>query len=141
MNIWEKLIAPRVSLQRRAGTILIFWTVFATCSFGFVGPAFAADAPAQVTEHAPVAFDGEKSAWHGFGRYDFLMDENSLAIKPITAEDDEKDGVKHQVQGQRRCIIVVPGAAPSRNPWSWRGVLLGPPPPDRNRAAQTRMFR
>ena len=31
-----------------------------------------------------VAFDGEKSTWHdGFDRFDFVMDEESLAIKPL----------------------------------------------------------
>jgi hypothetical protein len=29
-----------------------------------------------------VPFDGEKSSWHGFDRYDFLMDEANLTIKP-----------------------------------------------------------
>ena len=33
-----------------------------------------------------VPFDGEKSSWHGFDRYDFLMDEELLARKrPRTA--------------------------------------------------------
>jgi hypothetical protein len=49
------------------------------------------------------------------------MDENILAIKPIKAEDDEKDGIRHQVQGQRRCIVVVPKVATPGKPWSWRG--------------------
>ena len=29
-----------------------------------------------------VPFEGEKSSWHGFDRYDFLMDEQTLEIKP-----------------------------------------------------------
>ncbi len=33
---------------------------------------------------AYVPFDGEKTTWHdGFDRYDFVMDEESLAIKPF----------------------------------------------------------
>ena len=64
---------------------------------------------------------GAKTAWHGFDRYDFLMDEASLAIKGMRAADDEKDGIRHPVEGQRRGIVVVPrGAAPGK-PWSWRG--------------------
>ncbi len=68
-----------------------------------------------------AAFEGEKTAWHGFDRYDFLMDENSAAIEPIKAQDDEKDGIKHSIPGRRRCIVVVPKAAAAGNPWSWRG--------------------
>jgi len=88
---------------------------------GFAGVAFAADSPVQTTEPAPTPFTGEKTAWHGFDRYDFLLDEQSLSIKPIKAQDDEKDGIKHQVPGQRRCIVVVPRHAAPGNPWSWQG--------------------
>ena len=28
-------------------------------------------------------FTGEKSSWHGFDRYDFIMDEETLAITPF----------------------------------------------------------
>jgi pimeloyl-ACP methyl ester carboxylesterase len=100
---------------------LLNWTCLALSAAGSVTSTFAADPPTQVTEQAPIAFEGEKTAWHGFNRYDFLMDEDTLAIKPIKAEDDEKDGIKHQVQGQRRCIIVVPNTAAPGKPWSWRG--------------------
>src|SRR5437764_12888881 len=34
-------------------------------------------------------FEGDKTAWHGFDRYDFLLDEQTLAIKPFTAGTDE----------------------------------------------------
>ena len=61
-----------------------------------------------------VPFDGEKSSWHGFDRYDFLMDEQTLDIKPAVKG---KGGAK----GQRQCIVVVPKAAAPGNPWSWRG--------------------
>ena len=65
---------------------------------------------------------GDKTSWHGFDRYDFLMDVSTLAIKPIKAADDEKDGIRHQIDGQRRCILVVPREVAPGNPWSWRGV-------------------
>ena len=39
---------------------------------------------------SPTTF-GEKTAWHGFDRYDFLMDEKTLAIKPIKAAADERN--------------------------------------------------
>ena len=70
----------------------------------------------------PPAFEGEKTTWHdGFDRYDFLMDEESLAIKPFKRDDDERYGVKAAAKGQRRCIVVVPKEAAAGNPWSWRG--------------------
>jgi hypothetical protein len=66
-------------------------------------------------------FTGEKTAWHGFDRYDFLMDQENLTLKPITAAADEKNGIKGQVKGQSRCIVVVPKQAATGNPWSWQG--------------------
>jgi hypothetical protein len=36
----------------------------------------------QPSAAAPVAFHGEKTTWHGFDRFDFLMDEMDLRIKP-----------------------------------------------------------
>jgi hypothetical protein len=92
--------------------------IFATLTIGL---NLATDSPAQTAEPAAAAFEGEKTAWHGFDRYDFLMDESTLEIKPIKAQDDEKDGIKHTIAGQRRCIIVVPKTAVAGNPWSWQG--------------------
>jgi hypothetical protein len=66
-------------------------------------------------------FKGEKSDWHGFDRYDFLMDELTLAITPIQAPASEKSGIKDPEKGQRRCVIVVPQKAAPGRPWSWRG--------------------
>ena len=70
---------------------------------------------------APETFAGDKTLWHGFDRYDFVMDESTLAIKPFKAPVDEGDGIKGEVKGQRRCIVVVPRQAAPGNPWSWRG--------------------
>ena len=56
-------------------------------------------------EAAPPTFAGAKTQWHGFDRYDFLLDEESLAIK---AADP---AIKGNVPGQRRCIVVAPQAA------------------------------
>ena len=66
-------------------------------------------------------FKGNNTSWHGFDRYDFLMDEVSFAITPIKANDEEGTGVKEPEQGKRRCIVVVPKNAAPGNPWSWRG--------------------
>src|SRR5689334_20602060 len=65
--------------------------------------------------------NGAKTSWHGFDRYDFVMDETNLSIKLSKAADDEKDGIRHTNPGQRRCILVVPKTAAAGNPWSWRG--------------------
>ncbi len=71
---------------------------------------------------AYVPFDGEKTTWHdGFDRYDFVMEEESLAIKPYKRDEDERYGVKAPAKGLRRCIVVVPKRVASGNPWSWRG--------------------
>jgi hypothetical protein len=70
---------------------------------------------------ATTAFVGDKTAWHGFDRYDFLMDEENLTLKPIKAAEDEKNGIKGAVKGQRRCVVVVPQKAAAGKPWSWRG--------------------
>jgi hypothetical protein len=67
-------------------------------------------------------FDGEKSGWHdGFDRFDFVMDEKTLAVTPFKAPAGEKFGVADPAQGQRRCIVVVPKQPAPGNPWSWRG--------------------
>ena len=68
-----------------------------------------------------VPFDGPKTAWHGFDRYDFLLDEQTLAIKPFTASADEKNAIKGDVKGQRRCVVIVPKVPAPGSPWSWRG--------------------
>ncbi len=67
---------------------------------------------AQAVDSADV--EGEKASWHGFNRYDFVMDEQTLAIKPLAvATDKEAGGV-----GRARCILVVPKRPASGNPWS-----------------------
>jgi pimeloyl-ACP methyl ester carboxylesterase len=81
----------------------------------------AARAASLSSEAASLPFDGEKTVWHSFDRYDFLLDEQRLTIQPTKAASDEGDGIKHQVKGQRRCIVVVPKTVASGNPWSWRG--------------------
>ena len=70
----------------------------------------AADAPTAIVWEA---------AWHdGSVRHDFVMDEQTLAIKPIYGGDDDKAGN----DGPVRCILVVPRRATSGNPWSWRDL-------------------
>jgi pimeloyl-ACP methyl ester carboxylesterase len=74
---------------------------------------------------AYVPFQGEKTTWHGgFDRYDFLMDDATGAITPITAPASEVTSFGIDVslkEGRRRCVVVVPKKAAPGNPWSWRG--------------------
>ena len=76
---------------------------------------------AQAAENS-VGFDGGKTMWHnGFDRYDFVMDEETLAITPFTAPAGEAFGVKDPPKGKRRCIVIAPKEIASGRPWSWRG--------------------
>jgi pimeloyl-ACP methyl ester carboxylesterase len=89
-----------------------------TISFvaGFVVPSGFGLA-AETAEALPA----EKTSWHGFDRYDFVMDEQTLAITPSKALDGEGEGISQPKKGERRCVLVVPNAAAAGNPWSWRG--------------------
>ena len=69
----------------------------------------------------PTTFTGEKTSWHGFDRFDFLIDEAKLNLQPIKASADEGNGIEGEVKGQLRCVIVVPKEAAAGKPWSWRG--------------------
>jgi hypothetical protein len=63
----------------------------------------------------PASFTGEKTSWHGFDRFDFLMDDAALTVQPIKASPDEKNGIDGQAKGQLRCVVVVPKeAAPGK---------------------------
>ena len=53
-------------------------------------------------------FTGEKTNWHGFDRYDFVMSETTYQIQPIKATEREGAGVAGPEKGMRRCIVVVP---------------------------------
>ena len=72
-----------------------------------------------------VPFEGEKTTWHeGFDRYDFMMDDATGAITPMTAPASEVTsfGIDVSIKGgKRRCVVVVPKKAAPGNPWSWRG--------------------
>src|SRR5687768_5291195 len=68
-------------------------------------------------------FGDAKTTWHEFDRYDFLMDEADLSIKPHKASPHECNAVRAQVKGQLRCVVAPKEAAPG-NPWSWRGYYF-----------------
>jgi len=77
--------------------------------------AFSGKIKAQET-----TFQGEKTFWHGYDRYDFIMDEATFRITPFKPDADEKNAVKSPEKGKRRCIVVVPEHAAAGNPWSWQ---------------------
>jgi pimeloyl-ACP methyl ester carboxylesterase len=103
MNNWTKVIALTAGI---------------VCTFSFAGTVRAAD---EAGQNPSLSFDGEKSTWHGFDRYDFIMDAETMAITPSKSPAGEGNGVKDPPKGQRRCIVVVPKVAAPGNPWSWRG--------------------
>jgi pimeloyl-ACP methyl ester carboxylesterase len=71
----------------------------------------------------PLTFQGDKIDWHGFDRYDFVMDKQTLMVTPFKAPADEQSGdLGTSDKGQLRCVVVVPKQAAPGNPWSWRGV-------------------
>ena len=88
-------------------------TLFIVCIVCILGmPQLAAQNP---------GFGSEKTSWHGFDRYDFVMDDQTLEITPIKASAEEGDYAPVPEKGKRRCIVVVPQKAAPGNPWSWRG--------------------
>jgi pimeloyl-ACP methyl ester carboxylesterase len=84
----------------------------------------AALAMAPQSSAAPPTFGDEKTSWHGFDRYDFLMDEADLSVKPYKAAPDEGNAVRARVKGQLRCVVVAPKGPAPGNPWSWRGYYF-----------------
>jgi hypothetical protein len=105
----------RRDLKTRAITSLAILAAVALAH----GPSVATGAEAY------VPFEGETTSWHGFDRHDFVMDEQSLAIKPLEAATDDKP----DSDAQARCILVVPKRPVPGNPWSWRDLHRGHRPP------------
>jgi neutral ceramidase len=74
----------------------------------------------------PIAARNVKAIWQdGSARLDFVMDEQTLAIKP--AADATSD--KAASDGLVRCFLVVPKRAAAGNPWSWRDLNRNHQPP------------
>ncbi|HEX3999014.1 MAG TPA: hypothetical protein VHX65_10720 [Pirellulales bacterium] len=90
--------------------------------FALIAAAFVVSPGRAPAADAPVPFEGATSAWHeGFDRYDYLIDEASLEIRPFKRDASEQFGIKDPPAGKRRCVIVAPRHAALGNPWSWRG--------------------
>lgn len=69
----------------------------------------------------PPEFAGRPTSWHGFDRYDYLMDDRTFAVTPFTVSPEERSGVHAPPPAHRRCIVVAPKSARPGNPWSWQG--------------------
>jgi pimeloyl-ACP methyl ester carboxylesterase len=83
--------------------------------------AFPALADTTSAPSGQPSFEGNTGNWHGFDRFDFLMDEKDFSIQPFTQPAGEKFGVGQPPAGHRRCIVVVPKQPAPGNPWSWQG--------------------
>lgn len=85
-------------------------------------------------QNIQISSERMSTIWHGFERFDYLMDLETFAIKPILAAEDEKcennDQTDrfHKTEGQRRCLIVLPKVSAPGKPWLWRGYYFGHEP-------------
>lgn len=104
-----------VLLVRRHGCPMIAATLLG---------AIAWFSPTAEAVGAPPELGGEKTTWHGFDRYDFLLDEGELSIKPYRATPEDGTAVRTQVPGQLRCVLVAPNEPAPGRPWSWRGYYF-----------------
>ena len=103
-----------VRTAARTAWIVLGVLVLLTLGHGMFLAASAGEA-ASPTQGVPAPFEGEKTTWHSFDRYDFVLNEETLAIQPADP------AAKGDVQGWRRCIVVCPKVPAPGNPWSWRG--------------------
>ena len=76
------------------------------------------------TLQASQTLQGGTIDWHGFNRYDFVMEMQTLAITPFQSACfyEESGSLGSSAPGQLRCVLVAPKQAAPGNPWSWRGV-------------------
>jgi pimeloyl-ACP methyl ester carboxylesterase len=89
---------------------------FALAAFAWVAAAYADDGIPY------VPFEGNAAVWHdGFARYDFVMDDQTLAVTPSEPVQGQGFGIKDPVLGTHRCVVIVPKTPANGNPWSWRG--------------------
>ena len=100
------------------GSRLAALAAFALVAFSGAGALRGAD---SAEPPAPAPFAGEKSAWHGFDRYDYVMDCAELSLSPFKAPAGERSGIGAPPSGKRRCVVVAPRQAAPGRPWSWRG--------------------
>jgi predicted esterase len=77
--------------------------------------------PATTLADGAAGFDGPKTLWHGFDRYDFTIDPLTMEIKPFVPPTSEGDGIEGDTAGKIRCVVVAPKSAAAGHLWSWRG--------------------
>jgi hypothetical protein len=80
-------------------TRVVIGASLAIFAFGFPGPIRGAE---PSLPSAPLPFVGEHTDWHGFQRYDFVMDEATLAITALKAPEGEGNTVGAPPKGQRK---------------------------------------
>ena len=88
-----------------------------------------------------VPFEGEKITWHGFDRYDFIMDDATGAITPFKAPASEVTsfGVDVSSEGwQAPRHRSRPQEGGARQSVVMASLLLEPPASNRSRATETR---
>ena len=84
----------------------------------------------------PRAFTGEKTAWHGFDRYDWLMDQESSGPQAHQGRRGRKEWDQGSGEGP---VAVYRGRSQgggTRQPVVVARLLLGPRTADRGRVAQ-----
>jgi hypothetical protein len=128
MNVRDISIFGKSSYSTMLGVRSIFLTVVIIWVFGLDGitqvVVTASSAAEQQASNAYLPFDGKKTTWYGFDRYDFIMDDATGVITPMTAPESEVTSFGIDVSlkdGKRRCVVVVPRNAAPGYPWSWRG--------------------
>jgi pimeloyl-ACP methyl ester carboxylesterase len=95
---------------------IALWLILAT----FVALTLSGQMAAAADAYKP--FSGVKSTWHdGFDRFDYLMDDETLAIRPDQRGEGEGFGIKEPPLGKHRCVVIVPREPAPGHPWSWRG--------------------
>jgi len=120
----------RSQIIKPAKLLAVAVVAFSVC--GLLATIYAASA-----QSSSPTFDGGKSTWHdGFVRYDFVMDDETLAITPFTRPEKEGFAVGSPAKGQRRCIVVVPNKPAPGNPWSWQACYW-----DHQPQAETELLR
>ena len=72
-------------------------------------------------QDALASFSGSKIDWHGYDRYDFTMDNQTMEIQPFDAPASTGTGTGADIPGKRHCIVIVPKQVAAGNPWEWQG--------------------
>lgn len=91
-------------------------------TWAFLSAVLFLRAPHASVAAEPAPFTGARSEWHdGFSRFDYLLDEETLAIEPYQRPENERYGIQDPPAGKRRCVVVAPLKPAEGNPWSWQG--------------------